>query len=175
MSLVGRKKDFECVERIKGRPVNVLQGLELHTRVFSDEEQKKIVDYVYDLQRMGHSGELREQGEFSGAAKIPLPVGSVLILKGNGADVAKHYVPAVHKKGISITFRKMDDRTLPFKFSPDPELQRIQPLGSSQMNKLPAQQVPSLQNSQTQNRLSNNAAPDTARKTSSNPIQFGKG
>ncbi|KAF9597875.1 hypothetical protein IFM89_021960 [Coptis chinensis] len=307
MSLVGRKKNFECVERVKGRRVNVLQGLELHTRVFNDEEQKKIVEYVYDLQRMGQSRELRErtylepqkwmrgkgrvtiqfgccynyavdkkgrppgiirdeevdpipplfksmikrmvkwrilpttcipnscivniynegdcipphidhhdfvrpfctvsfltesnilfgtnlrpvgEGEFSGAAKIPLPVGSVLILKGNGADVAKHCVPAVHKKRISITFRKMDDSKLPFKFSPDPGLQGIQPLGSSQMNKLPAQQVPSQQNSQNQNQMSNlqnqnrlsnsqnqnrlsNAAPDTARKMSRSPTQFG--
>ncbi|EMS54128.1 putative alpha-ketoglutarate-dependent dioxygenase ABH5 [Triticum urartu] len=47
-------------------------------------------------------------GEFSAAASIPLPVGSVLVLNGNGADVAKHCVPAVPAKRISITFRKMD-------------------------------------------------------------------
>ncbi|KAF9618724.1 hypothetical protein IFM89_002419 [Coptis chinensis] len=282
---IGRKKDFECVEMIKGRPVNVLQGLELHTRVFNDEEQKKIVDYVYDLQRMGQSRKLRErtylepqkwmrgkgrvtiqfgccynyavdkngnppgitrdeevdpipplfksmikrmvkwrilptscipnscivniynegdcipphidhhdfvrpfctvsfltesdilfgtslkpvgEGDFSGAAKIPLPVGSVLILKGNGADIAKHCVPAVLRKRISITFRKMDDSKLPFKFLPDPELQGIQPLGSSQLNKLSAQQVPSLPNLHNRNRISA-AEPNTA----SSPIQFG--
>ncbi|PON60095.1 hypothetical protein TorRG33x02_285790 [Trema orientale] len=36
------------------------------------------------------------------------------------------------QKGISITFRKMDDRKLPYNFEPDPEMQRIKPLVSSQ-------------------------------------------
>ncbi|KAI4990777.1 hypothetical protein ZWY2020_039148 [Hordeum vulgare] len=61
-------------------------------------------------------------GEFSAAASIPLPVGSVLVLNGNGADVAKHCVPAVPAKRISITFRKMDASKVPFGFWPDPLL-----------------------------------------------------
>ncbi|EHA8590713.1 RNA demethylase ALKBH5 [Cocos nucifera] len=75
-------------------------------------------------------GELKIMGpgEFSGSTAIPLPVGSVLILNGNGADVAKHCVPAVPSKRISITFRKMDDGKLPYKFLPDPELQNLHPL-----------------------------------------------
>ncbi|PIA24823.1 hypothetical protein AQUCO_22100001v1 [Aquilegia coerulea] len=276
MSQVGRKKDFVCKERIDGKEVNVLKGLELHTRVFNDEEQKKIVEYVFSLQRMGQSGKLSDRtysepnkwmrgkgritiqfgccynyvmdksgnppgilrdeevdpipsllksmikrlvkwhilpstcipnscivniydegdcipphidhhdflrpfctvsfltesnilfgsnlkivapGEFDGSASIPLPVGSVLVLKGNGADVAKHCVPAVLGKRISITFRKMDDSKLPFRFLPDPELQGIQPLSSSPLvNKSPIQQVPNLQNSHHQNRQSNNAS-----------------
>lgn len=36
----------------------------------------------------------------------------------------------------------MDDSKLPFKFSPDPDLQGIQPHGSSQVFKSPLQQVP---------------------------------
>ncbi|CAH2051377.1 unnamed protein product [Thlaspi arvense] len=242
---VKRKKDFICLERIKGKLVNVVDGLELHTGVFSAVEQKRIVDQVYQLQEKGRKGELRVRtftapqkwmrgkgrvtiqfgccynyatdragnppgilqreevdplpslfkviirrlinwhvlpptcvpdscivniydegdcipphidnhdflrpfctisflsecnilfgsnlkvegpGEFSGSYSIPLPVGSVLVLKGNGADVAKHCVPAVPTKRISITFRKMDESKRPVWFTPEPDLQGIEPL-----------------------------------------------
>ena len=36
---------------------------------------------------------------------------------------------------ISITFRKMDESKLPYKFSPDPELEGIKPLIISRLNK----------------------------------------
>lgn len=67
-------------------------------------------------------------GEFSGAMAIPLPVGSVLVFNGNAADVAKHCVPAVSSKRISITFRKMDEFKWPIGFVPEPDLQGLQPL-----------------------------------------------
>ena len=54
-----RKKDFICLERVKGKFVNILDGLELHTGVFSAVEQKRIVDHVYQLQEMGAKGELK--------------------------------------------------------------------------------------------------------------------
>ncbi|KAJ6840479.1 RNA demethylase ALKBH5 [Iris pallida] len=244
---VKRKKDFICLERLKkgGKIVNILEGLELHTGVFSTAEQRRIVDAVYELQEKGRKKELGEYtysepqkwirgkgrvtiqfgccynyaldedgnppgilrnvasdpipslfkviirrlvrwhvlppscvpdscivniyepgdcipshidshdfvrpfctvsflsecnilfgsnlkstgpGEFSGSIAIPLPVGSVLVLNGNGADVAKHCVPAVPTKRISITFRKMDQSKQPFGFKPEPDLQNIQPL-----------------------------------------------
>ncbi|KAL1191925.1 RNA demethylase ALKBH9B [Cardamine amara subsp. amara] len=242
---VKRRKDFICLERVKGKLVNVLDGLELHTGVFSAVEQKRIVDQVYLLQEKGRKGELRERtftapqkwmrgkgrvtiqfgccynyapdragnppgilqraevdplphlfkviirrlikwhvlpptcvpdscivniydegdcipphidnhdflrpfctisflsecnilfgsnlrvegpGEFSGSFSIPLPVGSVLVLNGNGADIAKHCVPAVPTKRISITFRKMDESKRPVWFVPEPDLQGIEPL-----------------------------------------------
>ncbi|OVA00644.1 Oxoglutarate/iron-dependent dioxygenase [Macleaya cordata] len=246
VSQVGRQKDFVHFESVDGGKVkNVLQGLELHTQVFNEEEQKRIVDFVYHIQTLGRARKLRERtyseprkwkrgkgrvtmqfgccynyavdkrgnkpgivrdeevdpipplfrsmiqrmvkwsvlpptcvpdscivniyeegdcipphidhhdflrpfctvsflaecnilfgsnldivgdGEFSGPVSIPLPIGSVLVLKGNGADVAKHCVPGVPAKRISITFRKMDESKLPFKFRPDPELQGIHPL-----------------------------------------------
>ncbi|KAF5743918.1 hypothetical protein HS088_TW08G00506 [Tripterygium wilfordii] len=258
VSEVGRKKDFVHYERIGGKATNVIQGLELHTKVFNAEEQKTIVECVYELQRMGQKGRLRDRtysepkkwmrgkgrvtmqfgccynyavdkdgnlpgiirdeevdplpplfkqmikrlvrwrvlpptcvpnscivniydegdcipphidhhdflrpfctvsfltecnilfgsslkiinpGEFSGPVSIPLPVGSVLILNGNGADVAKHCVPGVPAKRISITFRKMDDSKLPYTFSPDPELSGIKPfIHSSPSNKSATQQ-----------------------------------
>lgn len=56
---VQRKKDFICLERIKGKIVNVLDGLELHTGVFSAAEQKRIVDFVFELQDKGSKGELK--------------------------------------------------------------------------------------------------------------------
>lgn len=58
---VKRNKDFICLERINGKLVNILQGLELHTGVFSTAEQKRIVDYVYELQEAGRKGELKGQ------------------------------------------------------------------------------------------------------------------
>lgn len=244
---VGRKKDFICLERIDGRIVNILEGLELHTGVFSAAEQRRIVDFVYDLQEKGRNNEfgghtyseprkwmrgkgrvtiqfgccynyaekngippgiLRDviadpipnllktmikrlirwhvlpthcvpdscivniyepgdcipphidnhdfvrpfctvsflsecnilfgsnlksagPGEFVGSISIPLPVGSVLILNGNGADVAKHCVPSVPCKRISITFRKMDKAKWPHKFKLEPDLHDIKPYDSS--------------------------------------------
>lgn len=55
---VGRKKDFICLERVKGKIVNILDGLELHTGVFSAVEQKRIVDFVYELQEKGRNHQL---------------------------------------------------------------------------------------------------------------------
>ena len=49
-----------------------------------------------------------DEGEFAAPYSMPLPVGSVLVLDGNGADVAKHCVPAVRADRVSITFRKID-------------------------------------------------------------------
>ncbi|GMP31939.1 hypothetical protein CsSME_00005934 [Camellia sinensis var. sinensis] len=60
-SNVKRKKDFICLERFKGKIVNILEGLELHTGVFSAAEQKRIVDFVYSLQERGKKGELKGQ------------------------------------------------------------------------------------------------------------------
>ncbi|KAL6524270.1 hypothetical protein OROGR_016704 [Orobanche gracilis] len=253
---VGRKKNFVHIEKINGKATNVLQGLELHTKVFTTDDQKKIVECVYDLQRKGQKGQLRERtyseptkwmrgkgritiqfgccynyavdrdgnppgiirdeevdplpplfkqmikkmvrwhvlppscvpnscivniyeagdcipphidhhdflrpfctvsfltecnilfgsnlkiigpGEFEGPVSIPLPMGSVLILNGNGADIAKHCVPGVPGKRISITFRKMDDIKLPYMFTPDPELQGIKPFVYNPLNNSPVE------------------------------------
>lgn len=260
---VGRKINFVHFEKVYGKNVNVLQGLELHTRVFSPEEQKKIVESVYEFQRLGQKGRLRERtyteptkwmrgkgritiqfgccynyavdkngnppgiireeevdplppifkqmikrmvrwhvlpptcipnscivniyeegdcipphidhhdflrpfcttsfltecnilfgsslkiagpGEFAGPVSIPLPVGSVLILQGNGADVAKHCVPAVPAKRISITFRKMDESKIPYGYVPDPELHSVRPLSpkaSSQQKQIETKEASS--------------------------------
>ncbi|TXG59783.1 hypothetical protein EZV62_014356 [Acer yangbiense] len=242
---VKREKDFICFEKIKGKLVNILKGLELHEGVFSAAEQRRIVNYVYALQERGKKGELKERtytapqkwmkgkgrvtiqfgccynyamdkhgnppgilqndtvdpiphlfkvmirrlvrwhvlpsscvpdscivniyeqgdcipphidnhdflrpfctvsflsqcdilfgsnlkvvaaGEFAGSIGIPLPVGSVLVLNGNAADVAKHCVPAVPTERISITFRKMDESKRPIGFVPEPDLQGIETL-----------------------------------------------
>lgn len=242
---VKRQKDFICLERVNGKFANILEGLELHTGIFSAAEQKRIVDFVYSLQEMGKKGELKARtytapqkwmrgkgrvtiqfgccynyavdkngnppgilqndvvdpipplfkviirrlvkwhvlpptcvpdscivniyeegdcipphvdnhdflrpfctvsflsecdilfgtnlkvigaGEFEGSFAIPLPVGSVLVLNGRGADVAKHCVPAVPMKRISITFRRMDESKRPKGYAPEPDLQDIQPL-----------------------------------------------
>lgn len=245
VSQMGRKDDFRCIERIDGKLTNILEGLKLYTQVFSVEEQKGIVEFVYKLQDMGKKKQLRGRtysepkkwmrgkgrvtiqfgccynyatdkygnppgiireaeveplpplfkqmimrmvrwgvlprrcipdscivniyeegdcipphidhhdflrpfctvsllsncnirfgsnlkimaaGEFEGPATVWLPTGSVLMCNGNGADIAKHCISAVSEKRISITFRKMDERKLPYNFQPDPEMQRIKPL-----------------------------------------------
>lgn len=56
---VKRMKVFSCFEKVKGRRVDILEGLELHTGVFSAAEQKRIVDHVYELQEKGRKGELQ--------------------------------------------------------------------------------------------------------------------
>ncbi|GAB4860273.1 RNA demethylase alkbh9b [Ancistrocladus abbreviatus] len=67
-------------------------------------------------------------GDFRGSFALPLPVGSVLVLNGNSADVAKHCVPAVPTKRISITFRRMDESKRPIDYAPEPDLQGLEPL-----------------------------------------------
>ncbi|XP_047334995.1 RNA demethylase ALKBH9B-like [Impatiens glandulifera] len=239
-SNVKREMDYICLERVEGRIVNIISGLELHTGVFSAAEQTKIVDFVYQLQEMGKiskAGPLHRQrqkrrltlhfgcvynygfdkrgnppgilrdvivdplpkifktmikrlvrwhvvpptcipdsctvhvyeegdsipphidnydflrpfctvsllsecsmvfgsnltflgaGDYSGSHEISLPVGSVVVLNGNSADVSKHFMPAVPAKRISITFRKMDESKWPTAYNPEPDLQGIQPLG----------------------------------------------
>ena len=39
----------------------------------------------------------------------------MLVLDGNGANVAKHCVPSVHSDRVSITFRKIDQRKIRMK------------------------------------------------------------
>lgn len=56
---VRRKKDFICFERVNGKLVNIVEGLELHTGIFSAAEQKRIVNYVASLQEQGRKGELQ--------------------------------------------------------------------------------------------------------------------
>lgn len=58
-SLVCSRKDFTFVERVNGRHINVLQGLELHTDVFNALEQRKIVEWIYRLQWRGQQGKLK--------------------------------------------------------------------------------------------------------------------
>ncbi|KAL2906753.1 RNA demethylase ALKBH5 [Bienertia sinuspersici] len=58
---VRRKKDFMCLERVDGKVKNILEGLELHTGVFSAVEQKRIVDNIYDLVEQGKKGKLKER------------------------------------------------------------------------------------------------------------------
>ncbi|KAK8952955.1 hypothetical protein KSP40_PGU001982 [Platanthera guangdongensis] len=70
-SRVGRKKDFVCLERIDGRIVNILEGLELHTGVFSVLEQKQIVNFVYELQEKWRNNGLG--GIIHGAVADPMP------------------------------------------------------------------------------------------------------
>ena len=53
------------------------------------------------------------EGEFRGAFSLPLPCGSVCVLKGAAADIAKHAIPSVPARRVSITFRRMADTKRP--------------------------------------------------------------
>ena len=46
-------------------------------------------------------------GTFEADAEIGLPCGSLLVLQGNGADVAQHCVPRVTEDRVSVTLRRM--------------------------------------------------------------------
>ncbi|KAH0461795.1 hypothetical protein IEQ34_009370 [Dendrobium chrysotoxum] len=198
------KKDYVCLERINRRLVNILDGLELHIGVFNSMEQKKIVQFIYDLQNRGRNKELGEHtysepkkwmrgkermtiqfgccynyavekngirpGIFRNGIVDPIPnifkiminrlitsqvlpiscvsdsciiniyepgdcipphidshdfVRSVLVLNGNGSDLAKHCIPAVSYKRIYVTFRKMDKEKRPHNFKLDSDFQNI--------------------------------------------------
>ena len=56
----------------------------------------------------GSTIDILNEGEFAAPFSCALPVGSVLVLDGNGANVAKHCVPSVSADRISITFRKIN-------------------------------------------------------------------
>ncbi|CAL0332208.1 unnamed protein product [Lupinus luteus] len=58
---VKREKEYMCFERVNGKLVNILEGLELHIGVFSAAEQRRIVSYVAELQEMGRKGELNDR------------------------------------------------------------------------------------------------------------------
>ncbi|KAG6522904.1 RNA demethylase ALKBH9B-like [Zingiber officinale] len=115
-------------------------------------------------------------GEFSGSTAIPLPVGSVLILNGNGADIAKHCVPAVPSRRISITFRKMDDSKLPFKYSLDPDLLNLRalptPAESARMQQTRSQSSSSVRVAPVQQINGESASPVPA---PASPIQQNRG
>ena len=60
----------------------------------------------------GASIAIVDEGEFAAPFACALPLGSVLVLDGNGANVAKHCVPSVRADRVSITFRKIDHRKI---------------------------------------------------------------
>ncbi|XP_020598674.1 uncharacterized protein LOC110038245 [Phalaenopsis equestris] len=66
-------------------------------------------------------------GEFRGAMEISLPLGLVLVLKGNGANVVKHCIPGVRHHKVSVTFKRIDDNKIPYGFQPNPELEELPP------------------------------------------------
>jgi len=65
----------------------------------------------------GAAIDIIDEGNFAAPFSCPLPVGSVLVLDGNGANVAKHCVPSVKGDRVSITFRKISAK-LKLKMTP---------------------------------------------------------
>ncbi|KAF3339230.1 Oxidoreductase, 2OG-Fe(II) oxygenase family protein [Carex littledalei] len=50
---------FEHLDNVKGKRVNILAGLELHTDVFNPTEQAIITDFVFGMQRLGQQKQLK--------------------------------------------------------------------------------------------------------------------
>lgn len=50
---MGRKKDFTHIQEVRGRRVNVVEGLELHTNVLSPDEQRVVVRQIEDWVEQG--------------------------------------------------------------------------------------------------------------------------
>lgn len=47
------------IEKIGGKEINVLDGLELYTNVFGRDNQIEIVNCIYELQQRGQNGQLK--------------------------------------------------------------------------------------------------------------------
>ncbi|KAI3510352.1 hypothetical protein L1887_17276 [Cichorium endivia] len=91
-------KDFIWLERVNGKIVNILDGLELHSGVFSSVEQNRIVDFVYELQEKGKNGKLKEHTytiQFGCCYNATLPTTSHL--------EACQFVAANHKAQLCVT------------------------------------------------------------------------
>ncbi|KAF8404101.1 hypothetical protein HHK36_008981 [Tetracentron sinense] len=112
-------------------------------------------------------------GKFAGSVSIPLPVGSVLIVSSHSADLAKHCIPGVPAKRISITFRRMDDSKLPFTFLPDPELQGLKPLIIASSAMSPVQQVWHLPLAHCGSQLSSEES-EAVGETNTSPFNLGE-
>ncbi|CAK9192065.1 unnamed protein product, partial [Sphagnum troendelagicum] len=56
---------------------------------------------------LGHSLTMDAPGEFKGAFHLSLPVGSVLVLQGNSADIARHALSSSPIKRVTITLGKL--------------------------------------------------------------------
>lgn len=50
---------FEHLDNVKGKRVNILEELELHTDVFNPTEQAIITDFVFGMQRLGQQKQLK--------------------------------------------------------------------------------------------------------------------
>lgn len=50
---------FEHLDDVKGKRINILDGLELHTDVFNPMEQAIITDFVFRMQRLGQQKQLK--------------------------------------------------------------------------------------------------------------------
>ncbi|XP_020594090.1 uncharacterized protein LOC110034146 [Phalaenopsis equestris] len=156
-----RKQNFEHFQRLQGKYVNILEGLELHTNVFilTVSSSKKLWSVSFWKETwVVLDKEGNPPGMICHDKVDPLPsfikrmikrlvtwhtlpadcipnscivniyvAGDFLVLKGNGADVAKHYILGVLYPRVSITFRRMNEDNMSFRFRPDPEIESLQP------------------------------------------------
>ncbi|KAI4313654.1 hypothetical protein L6164_026613 [Bauhinia variegata] len=51
-------------------------------------------------------------GDYRGSLKLSLAPGSLLVMQGKSADLAKHAIPSIHKQRILVTFTKSQPKRL---------------------------------------------------------------
>ncbi|XP_020573266.1 uncharacterized protein LOC110019780 [Phalaenopsis equestris] len=50
------------------------------------------------------------RGDYRGSLKLSLKIGSLLVLQGKSADLARHAIPSIHKQRIILTFGKSNPK-----------------------------------------------------------------
>ena len=65
LSQVSKNKNYVYIEMINGKNINIIEGLELYTRVFNIEEQKNIVECIYNFQCASRKGMLKDNYDFN--------------------------------------------------------------------------------------------------------------
>ena len=53
LSQGSKNKNYVYIERINEKNINIIEGLEQHIEVFNIEEQKSIVEYIYNFSVCG--------------------------------------------------------------------------------------------------------------------------
>ncbi|XP_020600172.1 uncharacterized protein LOC110039450 [Phalaenopsis equestris] len=123
-----------------GNPPSILRRDEVDSMNFGDNIPPHIdhhdfvrpfctVSFISKCKIMfGKELDIIRPGNFQESGKIPLLVGSVLVLNGKGANLAKHCIPSVPRRRVFVTIRRMDDNKVPYGYRFDLDLERLQPL-----------------------------------------------
>ncbi|RWW35515.1 hypothetical protein BHE74_00059545 [Ensete ventricosum] len=85
--------------------VNVVKGLKLYEDIFTDSELLALSEFVDELRLAGRGGEL--PGKVLFLILLCFLAMSLLVMRGNSADMARHVVCASPNRRVIITFVKV--------------------------------------------------------------------